>query len=70
MRTNIVIDDKLIEKAFKVTGVRTKKELVSVALEELIRIRSKKNISELSGRIRLRDDFDYKRLREVRRGYR
>jgi Arc/MetJ family transcription regulator len=70
MRTNIVLDDKLVAEAFKVTGVRTKRELVSLALKELIRIRTKKNLSELAGRIRLRDDFDHKRLREVRRDYR
>ncbi len=37
MRPNIVIDDKLIEKGMKYTGIRTKKELVNFALKELIR---------------------------------
>ena len=68
MRTNIVLDDELVEEAFRVTGARTKRELVGLALKELIRVRRKKNLAELSGRIRLRDDFDYKRLREVRGG--
>jgi Arc/MetJ family transcription regulator len=70
VRTNIVLDEDLVEEAFKVTGARTKRELVRMALKELIRIRSKKNLSELSGRIRLRDGYNHKRLRQVRHGNR
>jgi len=33
MRTNIVLDDKLIERALKVSGLRTKKELITIALK-------------------------------------
>ena len=40
MRTNIDIDDRLIEQAFALTGVRTKKELVNLALKELVESRS------------------------------
>ena len=36
MRTNIVLDDALVTEAFALTGVRTKKELVNLALRELI----------------------------------
>lgn len=32
MHTNIVIDDKLIEEALKITGIKTKKEIVNIAL--------------------------------------
>jgi len=70
MRTNIVIDDDLIEEAFRATGVRTKKELIDMALKELVRIRRKKNLAELSGRILLSDDFDHKTFREIGRGSR
>ena len=66
MRTNIVLDDELVKEAFALTGVRTKRELVRLALEELIRRRRKRNLTELAGRIRLRDDFDYKALRRTR----
>jgi Arc/MetJ family transcription regulator len=63
MRTNIVLDDELIEEAFALTVAHTKKELVHLALEELVRSRKKKDLTELAGRIRLRDDYDHKALR-------
>ena len=48
MRTNVVLDDDLVEEAFALTGVRTKRELVRLALEELIRARKKKNLFDLA----------------------
>ena len=66
VRTNIVLDDELVEEAFALTGVRTKRELVKLALEELIRRRRKRDLTELAGRIQLRDDYDYKALRRSR----
>ncbi|MBN2497546.1 MAG: type II toxin-antitoxin system VapB family antitoxin [Deltaproteobacteria bacterium] len=68
MRTNIDLDDDLVREAFRLTEARTKRELVHLALEELVRIRKKKNLAELAGRIRLRDGFDHKQMREVRGG--
>lgn len=68
MRTNIVLDDDLISEALTLTGARTKREVVHMALEELVHRRKKKDLTELAGRIRFRDDFDHKRLREIRRG--
>jgi Arc/MetJ family transcription regulator len=35
-RTNIVIDDKLVEKAMRLTGARTKREAVDIALRRLV----------------------------------
>ena len=46
MRATIDIDDKLIEEAKKLIGVRTKKELINLSLKELIR---KKRIEHLLG---------------------
>lgn len=66
MRTNIVLDEDLVREAFRLTDARTKRELIQLALEELIRVRRKRNLAELAGRIRLRDDFDHKVLRDVR----
>ncbi len=68
MRTNVVLDDKLVEEAFSVTGVRTKRELIDLALRELIRQRRKRDLTELAGKVRLRDDFDHKALRRTRGG--
>ena len=66
MRTNIVLDDNLVQEAFRLTDARTKRELIHLALEELIRVRRKLNLADLAGRVRLRDDFDPKAMRNVR----
>lgn len=63
MRTNIEIDDQLIEEAFKLTNVRTKKELVHLALEELIKAKKKKDLLDLAGKIEFHEGYDYKSLR-------
>jgi len=70
MRTNIVLNDALVEQAFAVTGVRTKRDLIDLALKELVRSRQRKNLIELAGRIRFRAGFDHKALREMKRGRR
>ena len=68
MRTNIDLDDLLMQEAFALTGVRTKKELVHLALNELIRVRKKKSLLDLSGKIQFRRGYDHKALRELSRG--
>jgi len=68
MRTNVVLDDDLVREAFALTGTRTKKELIHLALKELVRSRGKKDLTELAGRIRFRRGFDHKVLREMRPG--
>lgn len=70
MRTNVVLDDELVREAFRLTGVRTKRELIHTALQELVRVRRKKDLTELAGRIRFRKDFDHKSLRAMRHGSR
>jgi len=66
MRTNVVLDDALVDEAMKLTGARTKKEVVRLALEELIRSRKKKNLLDLAGRIQFRRGFDHKAMRKLR----
>lgn len=58
MRTNIVIDDKLIEKGMKYTGIHTKKQLVDFALRELINRKERKKILGLKGKIRWKGNLD------------
>ncbi|HAJ80621.1 MAG TPA: DUF2191 domain-containing protein [Fibrobacteres bacterium] len=53
-RTNIVIDEKLVEKGKKVTGLKTNKSVVDFALKELIRHSNQKRILEL-----LNNDRDF-----------
>jgi Arc/MetJ family transcription regulator len=66
MRTNVVLDERLVDEGFRLTNARTKRELLHLALSELVRIRRKRNLAELAGRVRLSDDFDHKALRDVR----
>lgn len=47
MRTNIVLDDHLTTEAFLLTGLKTKRELIDLALRELIRIRKQEKMQGL-----------------------
>jgi Arc/MetJ family transcription regulator len=63
MRTNIEIDDELMEEAFRLTNVRTKKELVHLALIEFVKAKKKKDLLELSGKIQFHEGYNHKALR-------
>ena len=66
MRTNIELDDDLIAQGLSLTGATTKRQLVQIALQELVRSRSRKNLLDLSGQIQFSEGFDYKVLRRRR----
>jgi Arc/MetJ family transcription regulator len=66
MRTNIELDDDLITRGLNLTGAKTKRQLVHLALEELVRSRSRKNLLDLAGRIEFREGFDHRLLRRRR----
>ena len=66
MRTNIVIDDALLEEAFSVSKARTKKDLVHEALRELVRIKRRKDMTELAGSIEFHEGYNHKKLRKMR----
>ena len=63
MRTNIVLDDHLLEQAFSLTGIKTKKELIFQALKEFVEHRQRLNIVDLKGVGGIDSDYDYKSLR-------
>ncbi|MBN1412131.1 MAG: type II toxin-antitoxin system VapB family antitoxin [Spirochaetales bacterium] len=64
MRTNIVLDDRLVEEAFKYAKeIHTKRELIETALKEFVKNRKMKNISELKGKILFADNYNHKKLR-------
>lgn len=65
MRTNIVIDDALLEEAFSVSRARTKKDLIHEALRELIRIKRRKDMTKLAGSIEFYKGYDHKELRKM-----
>jgi len=50
MRTNIVLDDKLIERAQKLTGIKTKREVVHEALRLLILLNEQGEVRSLRGK--------------------
>lgn len=64
MRTNINLDDRLVDEAFKVSRAKTKKDLVHEALEEFVQSRRRLNLLDLEGRIKFAKGYDYKKLRE------
>ena len=62
-RTNINLDDTLVKKGLKVTGLRTKRELVNLALRELVRKEDQKSILSLEGTLYWDGNLD-----EIREG--
>ncbi len=64
MRTNIVLDDELVAEATRLSGIKTKKELVHEALRVFIETRKRRSLLELAGRIQLASGYDYKDLRK------
>jgi Arc/MetJ family transcription regulator len=60
MRTNVEIDDALIEEAQRLTGLKTKREVVDAALRMLIRI-EKANIIDLAGKVQWEGNLDESR---------
>jgi Arc/MetJ family transcription regulator len=67
MRTNVVLDDELVEEAFKFSqAVSTKKELIEIALKEYVNNRKRRNLKDLKGKIKFSVDYDYKKMREMK----
>jgi Arc/MetJ family transcription regulator len=64
MRTNIVLDDNLVKKAFRLSRLHTKKDLITTALKEYIRNHSRLDLRDLKGKVSFREDYDYKALRK------
>jgi Arc/MetJ family transcription regulator len=64
MATNLQIDDRLLAKAQRVGGHRTKREAVNEALAEYVRRREQLKILKLAGTIDYHPDYDYKKQRK------
>ncbi len=62
MRTNIVIDDKLMADALKLTGAKTKREAVELGLKALIKLNKQKSIKKFKGKLKWDGDLDSMRL--------
>jgi len=62
-RTNVVLDDKLMENCLKATGIKTRRALIDYTLWELLRHESQSKILKLKGKIHWEGN-----LNEWRRG--
>ena len=52
MRTNILIDDKLMEAALKTSGLLTKKDVVEEALKMLVQVKKQSRLKKLRGKLK------------------
>lgn len=62
-RTNIVIDEKLMRRAMKATGAKTKRETVDIALRQVVRAARKLNMLDLVGQDLIDPDYDIRTIR-------
>ena len=58
MRTNIVIDDKLMSVALKTSGLKTKKEVVEEGLRLLVKVKNQSKLRKLRGRLKWEGNLD------------
>lgn len=58
MRTNVVIDDALMDDALKATGLRTKREAVELGLRTLVRLKRQGAIRDYRGKLDWQGDLD------------
>ena len=57
MRTNIVIDDRLIAEAMRPSGARTKRQAVEASLRLMVRLKRQEKVRKLRGRLRWTADL-------------
>ncbi len=62
MRTNIVIDDELMNEAMKLSKLKTKKAAVETGLKLLVQIKKQERIKSLRGKLRWDGDLDAMRM--------
>lgn len=62
MRTNIEIDDKLMKDTLKITGLKTKREAVELALQTLLKLEKQTGFRKLRGKIDWQGDLEEMRL--------
>lgn len=65
MRTNIVLDEKLVREAMRLARVKTMREAVNVALQRFVQSGRQKKLLDLYGSGGVRKDYDYKQARSA-----
>ena len=63
MATNLAINDSLLLEALKISGLKTKKDTVNLALKEFVDRRKQLEIISLFGKMDPDPDYDYKQGR-------
>jgi len=58
MRTNIIIDDKLMRDTLRATGLKTKREAVELGLSTLVRLGKQQEIRQLRGKLNWEGDLN------------
>lgn len=64
MPTNLALDDDLLNEALKISGLKTKKATVTVALQEYIQRRKQQRILKFFGQVDYDKSYDYKKQRK------
>ncbi|MGK7917148.1 MAG: type II toxin-antitoxin system VapB family antitoxin [Prochloraceae cyanobacterium] len=62
MRTNIVINDQLMADALKATGLKTKREVVEMGLQTLIKLKQEEKIKAFKGKLKWEGNLEEMRL--------
>lgn len=62
MRTNIIIDDDLMNEAMTLTQLKTKKAVVETGLKLLVQIKKQEKLKRLRGKLKWDGDLDAMRL--------
>ena len=63
MRTNLVLDDELVAEASRLSGIKTKQDLVNEALRVFIASKKRKSLLDLAGKIEFAPGYDHEALR-------
>ncbi|MBN1904993.1 MAG: type II toxin-antitoxin system VapB family antitoxin [Deltaproteobacteria bacterium] len=63
MATNLAIDDSILEEALEISGLKTKKDTVNLALKEFVDRRKQLEIINIFGKMDPDSDYDYKKGR-------
>lgn len=63
MATNLAIDDKLLREALEISGLKTKKDTVNLALKEFVDRHKQLEILNIFGKMDPDPDYDYKKGR-------
>ena len=63
MATNLALDNELLDEALEISGLKTKKDTVNLALKEFVNRRKQMEIIDIFGKMDPDPDYDYKKGR-------